>query len=111
LGRRGVAVPVRAHHGDERTGTGSEGHRATHRSCGRDAGTPAPGGVTRQPALLRREGTTLDGRPYLIRPTQPGEAAAIVALQDAVAAEDEYIAALPRDPEAMDHETALSRHP
>ena len=64
--------------------------------------------MTRQPALLRREGTTLDGRPYLIRPTQPGEAAAILALQDAVAAEGEFIAALPGDREAMEQELLLS---
>jgi len=64
--------------------------------------------VTSRAALLRREGTTRDGRTYLIRPTAPGEAAAIVALQDAVAAEGEFIAALPGDREPVEEELLLS---
>ena len=51
--------------------------------------------MTTRTALLRREGDTRDGRRYLMRPANERDAAALVALQDAVAAEGGLIAAAP----------------
>jgi RimJ/RimL family protein N-acetyltransferase len=51
--------------------------------------------VTIQMALLRRAGRLRDGRAFVVRPMSEDDAAAVVALRDAVAAEGTYIAARP----------------
>ncbi|MGH7686599.1 MAG: GNAT family N-acetyltransferase [Candidatus Dormibacteria bacterium] len=59
-------------------------------------------------ALLRREGTTRGGREYLIRPAASTDAAALVSLRDAVAAEGDLIAAAPGERSVMEEELSLS---
>lgn len=59
-------------------------------------------------ALLRREGTTRDGRSYLIRPAARDDAPALVALRDAVAAERNLIAATPGERSVVEEELSLS---
>jgi L-amino acid N-acyltransferase YncA len=58
-------------------------------------------------ALLRREGTTSDGRAFVIRPAAAEDAPALVALRDAVAAEGGLIAATPGERSPLEEE--LSR--
>lgn len=58
-------------------------------------------------ALLRREGTTPDGRGYLIRPASREDAPAVVALRDAVASEGGVIAATPGERSAVEEELSL----
>ena len=53
--------------------------------------------------LLRREGSTGAGIPWLIRPVRPdADAAALVAIRDAVAAEGEWIAGAPGERTALE---------
>ena len=59
-------------------------------------------------ALLRREGTTPDGRSYVIRPAAREDAPALVALRDAVAAERTLIAAAPGERSVVEEELSLS---
>jgi ribosomal protein S18 acetylase RimI-like enzyme len=58
-------------------------------------------------AVLRREGVTRDGRPFLIRPSRDGDAPELAALIDAVAAEGEFIVALPGEPETLEQSARL----
>ncbi len=51
---------------------------------------------------LRREGLTPSGHPYLIRPSQDGDAPGIAALIDAVAKEGELLAAVPGEPDTIE---------
>ena len=53
--------------------------------------------MTTAQALLRREQWTKDGRAFLLRPAEAGDAASLVALRDSVAAENAFIASLPGD--------------
>lgn len=64
--------------------------------------------MSARPALLRREGTTGDGRPYLIRPAARDDAPALVALRDAVAGEGDVIAAAPGERSVLEEELSLS---
>ena len=59
-------------------------------------------------ALLRREGTTSDGRAFVIRPASGEDAPALVALRDEVAAEGGLIAATPGERSALEEELSLS---
>ena len=58
-------------------------------------------------AALRREGVTRDGRPYVIRPSGDGDAPELAALIDAVAAEGEFIVAVPGEPETIEQSARL----
>lgn len=57
--------------------------------------------------VLRREGVTPSGRPYVIRPSRDDDAPALAALIDAVAAEGELIAAVPGEPDTMEQSAQL----
>jgi ribosomal protein S18 acetylase RimI-like enzyme len=57
--------------------------------------------------VLHREGVTANGRPYVIRPSQEGDAPGLAALMDAVAGEGEVIAAVPGDPGTIEQSTRL----
>ena len=59
-------------------------------------------------ALLRREGTTRDGRSFLVRPAAVEDAQALVALRDEVAAEGGLIAATPGERSVLEEELSLS---
>lgn len=59
-------------------------------------------------ALLRREGVARDGRRYLIRPSGEADAAALVSVRDAVAAEGDLIAGAPGDGSALEEQLALA---
>ncbi len=60
-------------------------------------------------ALLRREGTSRDGRRWLVRPTRPDEdAAALVAVRDEVAAEGGMIAGIPGERSVLEESLALA---
>lgn len=59
-------------------------------------------------ALLRRQGTTRDGRELLLRPARETDAPALVALLDAVAAEREFIAAVPGERSVAEEQLALA---
>ena len=59
-------------------------------------------------ALLRRQGSTRDGRELLLRPTRETDAPALVALLDAVAAEREFIAAVPGERSVAEEQLALA---
>jgi RimJ/RimL family protein N-acetyltransferase len=60
-------------------------------------------------ALLRREGTAEDGRPWLIRPTRSDEdAPALVAIRDEVAAEGGMIAGRPGERTVLEESLALA---
>jgi RimJ/RimL family protein N-acetyltransferase len=59
--------------------------------------------------LLRREGTTRSGRPWLIRPTRADEdAPELVAVRDEVAAEGELIAGAPGERSVLEQSLALA---
>lgn len=59
--------------------------------------------------LLRREGTTPEGRRWLIRPTRPDEdAAALVAVRDQVAAEGGLIAGVPGERSVLEESLAVA---
>jgi RimJ/RimL family protein N-acetyltransferase len=64
--------------------------------------------VATRRALLRREGVTRDGRPFLIRPAASDDAPALVALRDAVAAEGDLIAATPGERSVVEEELSLT---
>ena len=51
--------------------------------------------------VLRREGMTRAGRPFLIRPSNETDAPGLAALLDAVAGEGELIVAVPGEPETV----------
>jgi ribosomal protein S18 acetylase RimI-like enzyme len=63
--------------------------------------------VTLVRPVLRREGRTRDGRPFIIRPSRDGDAPELAALIDAVAAEGEFIVAVPGEPETMEQTARL----
>jgi GNAT superfamily N-acetyltransferase len=59
--------------------------------------------------LLRREGTTPAGEPWLVRPTRADEdAAELLAIRDEVAAEGELIAAVPGELSLLEENLALA---
>ncbi len=62
--------------------------------------------MTTRGALLRRELTTRDARAVLLRPAREEDAAALVSLRDAVAAEGEYIAARPGDRSVLEEQAS-----
>jgi ribosomal protein S18 acetylase RimI-like enzyme len=57
--------------------------------------------------VLRREGLTPSGRPYLIRPSHDGDAPGLAALIEAVAGEGELIAAVPGEPDTIEQSVRL----
>ena len=57
--------------------------------------------------VLRREGLTRSGRPYLIRPSQDADAPGLAALIDSVAGEGELIAAVPGEPDTIEQSSRL----
>jgi ribosomal protein S18 acetylase RimI-like enzyme len=57
--------------------------------------------------VLRREGITPAGRPYVIRPSQDTDAPGLAALIDAVAGEGELIAAVPGEPDTIEQSVRL----
>ena len=57
--------------------------------------------------VLRREGVTPDGRPYLIRPSRDDDAAGLAGLIDSVAGEGELIAAVPGEPDTIEQSARL----
>jgi ribosomal protein S18 acetylase RimI-like enzyme len=64
--------------------------------------------MTARAALLRREGTIAPARHYLVRPTSSDDAAALVELRDTVAAEGDFIAAVPGERSALQEGLALA---
>jgi ribosomal protein S18 acetylase RimI-like enzyme len=58
--------------------------------------------------VLRRGGVTPSGRSYLIRPSEDGDAPALAALIDSVAAEGELIAAVPGEPDTIEQSVRLT---
>jgi RimJ/RimL family protein N-acetyltransferase len=59
--------------------------------------------------LLRREGTTPDGRRWQVRPSRPDDdAAELVAIRDEVAAEGELVAAVPGERSVLEESLALA---
>ncbi len=63
--------------------------------------------MTSSRPVLRREGLTRGGRPYVIRPSQEGDAVGLAALIDEVAAEGELIAAVPGEPDTIEQSARL----
>src|ERR1700722_12805922 len=61
--------------------------------------------------VLHREGVTANGRQYVIRPSQEGDAPGLAALIDAVAAEGELIAAVPGEPDTIEQSARLVSMP
>ncbi len=61
--------------------------------------------VTR--TLLRREGRTREGLPFVIRPSRDDDAPGLAALIDAVAGEGEYIVAIPGEQETLEQSARL----
>jgi putative acetyltransferase len=57
--------------------------------------------------VLRREGTTPAGHPYVIRPSQDTDAPGLAALIEAVAGEGELIAAVPGEPDTIEQSIRL----
>lgn len=57
--------------------------------------------------VIRREGTTPAGRPFLIRPSRDTDAPELAALIDAVAAEGEFIVAVPGEPDTIEQSARL----
>ncbi|HVC41469.1 MAG TPA: GNAT family N-acetyltransferase [Candidatus Saccharimonadales bacterium] len=57
--------------------------------------------------VLRREGITPGGRPYVIRPSEEGDAPGLAALIDEVAGEGELIAAVPGEPDTIEQSSRL----
>lgn len=57
--------------------------------------------------VLRREGLTRGGLPYVIRPSRDDDAPELAALIDAVAAEGEFIVAVPGEPETIEQTARL----
>jgi ribosomal protein S18 acetylase RimI-like enzyme len=63
--------------------------------------------MTASRPMLRREGITPDGRPYVIRPSEDADAPGLAALIDAVAGEGELIAAVPGEPDTIEQSVRL----
>jgi ribosomal protein S18 acetylase RimI-like enzyme len=63
--------------------------------------------MTASGPVLRREGTTPGGHPYVIRPSQDTDAPGLAALIEAVAAEGELIAAVPGEPDTIEQSIRL----
>jgi ribosomal protein S18 acetylase RimI-like enzyme len=57
--------------------------------------------------VLRREGTTRDGRQFVIRPSGDSDAPELAALINAVAAEGEFIVAVPGEPDTIEQSARL----
>ena len=57
--------------------------------------------------VLRREGTTRAGRSFRIRPSRDTDAPELAALIDAVAAEGEFIVAVPGEPDTIEQSARL----
>lgn len=57
--------------------------------------------------VLRREGTTRAGRPFVIRPSRDTDAPELAALIDAVAAEGEFLVAVPGEPDTIEQSARL----
>jgi ribosomal protein S18 acetylase RimI-like enzyme len=57
--------------------------------------------------VLRREGVTPGGRPYVVRPSRDDDAAGLADLIDAVAGEGELIAAVPGEPDTIEQSARL----
>jgi ribosomal protein S18 acetylase RimI-like enzyme len=57
--------------------------------------------------VLRREGTTRAGRPFLIRPSHDDDAPGLATLIDTVAAEGEFIVAVPGEPDTIEQSARL----
>ena len=64
--------------------------------------------MTRAAPLLRRSGRTRAGRAYAIRPAGADDAAALVGLRDAVAAEGVWVAAEPGERSVLEESLALA---
>jgi RimJ/RimL family protein N-acetyltransferase len=64
--------------------------------------------MTRAAPLLRRTGRTRSGRPFEIRPAAAGDAPALVALRDAVAAEGTWVAAEPGERTVLEESLGLA---
>jgi ribosomal protein S18 acetylase RimI-like enzyme len=58
-------------------------------------------------AALRRQGVTRAGRPFVIRPTRDTDAPELAALIDAIAAEGEFIVAVPGEPDTVEQSARL----
>jgi RimJ/RimL family protein N-acetyltransferase len=63
--------------------------------------------MTQRAALLRREGT-VSGKRYLVRPSQSEDARALAELRDLVAAEGDFIAAVPGEHSSLEEELAMT---
>jgi ribosomal protein S18 acetylase RimI-like enzyme len=63
--------------------------------------------MTASGPVLRREGTTPAGHPYVIRPSQDDDAPGLAALIEAVAREGELIAAVPGEPDTIEQSIRL----
>ena len=57
--------------------------------------------------LLRREGRTREGIPYVIRPSRDDDAPGLASLIDSVAGEGEYIVAIPGEEETVEQSARL----
>jgi ribosomal protein S18 acetylase RimI-like enzyme len=57
--------------------------------------------------MLRREGVTPAGHPYVIRPSEDTDAPGLAALIEAVAGEGELIAAVPGEPDTIEQSIRL----
>jgi len=57
--------------------------------------------------VLRREGITRAGRPFLIRPSRDSDAPELAALIDAVAAEGEFLVAVPGEHDTVEQSARL----
>jgi RimJ/RimL family protein N-acetyltransferase len=58
-------------------------------------------------ATLRRQGVTPGGLPFVIRPTLDTDAPELAALIDAIAAEGEFIVAVPGEPDTIEQSARL----
>jgi ribosomal protein S18 acetylase RimI-like enzyme len=57
--------------------------------------------------VLRREGATPGGHPYVIRPSEDSDAPGLAALIEAVAGEGELIASVPGEPDTIEQSVRL----
>jgi ribosomal protein S18 acetylase RimI-like enzyme len=57
--------------------------------------------------VLRRSGTTRTGRPFRVRPSRDTDAPELAALIDAVAAEGDFIVAVPGEPDTIEQSARL----
>ena len=98
-------LPARSHDRDERERDRAPDRGPSHRHARRPR--PVRRGMTLTRPVLHREGMTANGRPYVIRPSQEGDAPGLAALMDAVAGEGELIAAVPGEPGTIEQSTRL----